>query len=279
MAINKFRYQHIRTNTSNVPSSELLKEGEIAVGLLKDEEKLFIKNTHGEVVDFIPEKKIDEKLSNVSGDVADLKADKFGAVAYSSNEKKIYFYDNSTTQHKIGEIDATDFIKDGMVDNVEIIDIEESGETVTYLVITFNTDAGKEPIYIPLKGIFHPENYYTKGETDTLLSGKQNTLTAGEGIDITDNVITVTAESVVDQAIIEGSTHAVAGGAVYAAFQDVNLTLSNKQDTLVSGTNLKNLTKKEYNLLGSGTQNLYIVDLSDVTVDTNNDVIFDAGSF
>lgn len=34
--------------------------------------------------------------------------------------------------------------------------------------------------------------YYTKGQTDTLLSGKQDTLTAGEGISIEDNVISAT---------------------------------------------------------------------------------------
>ena len=58
----------------------------------------------------------------------------------------------------IDHINADDFIKDGMVDNVQI-----SG---TSLVITFNTDSGKSPISIPLSDIFNPNNYYTKSEID-----------------------------------------------------------------------------------------------------------------
>ena len=66
-------------------------------------------------------------------------------------------------------IDATDFIKDGMVNNVSIEDVEVEGETVRCLVITFNTDAGKEDINIPISDIFDEgrlNNYYTKSEID-----------------------------------------------------------------------------------------------------------------
>ncbi|MBP3201267.1 MAG: hypothetical protein J6M39_06430 [Lachnospiraceae bacterium] len=52
------------------------------------------------------------------------------------------------------EIDGADFIKDGMVEDVQIVDGN--------LVITFNIDHGLEPISIPLSEIFNPENYYTK---------------------------------------------------------------------------------------------------------------------
>jgi hypothetical protein len=95
----------------------------------------------------------------ISGDVDTLKATKFGAVNYDSTAKKIYFYANNTGETALAEVDATDFIKDGMVENVEIKDIEESGETITVLAITFNTDAGKEEIDIPLTEIFDPNNY------------------------------------------------------------------------------------------------------------------------
>lgn len=61
---------------------------------------------------------------------------------------------------------------------------------------------------------------------DTALSGKQDTLTAGTSIDITNNVISVTGVTV-DQTIIENSTNAVAGGAVYAAIGDIESLLSN----------------------------------------------------
>ena len=92
------------------------------------------------------------------------KADKVDAVAsaeYVSSAKTINFKNISGTV--ISTIDATDFIKDGMVDDVKI----ENG----YLVITFNTDAGKESISIALTDIFNPNNYYTKTEIDNTVSG------------------------------------------------------------------------------------------------------------
>ena len=58
----------------------------------------------------------------------------------------------------LSTIDATDFIKDGMVSNVEIAN--------NNLVITFNTDSGKQPISIPLTSFFDASNYYTKAEID-----------------------------------------------------------------------------------------------------------------
>ncbi len=66
-------------------------------------------------------------------------------------------------------VDATPFVKDGIVSNVEI-----SGGN---LVITFNTDSGKQPISIPLTDIFDPDNYYDKTAVDNKLAGKQDTLT------------------------------------------------------------------------------------------------------
>ena len=72
---------------------------------------------------------------------------------YNSTDKKIYFKHDNTTLPSM-TIDATDFIKDGMVDDAKV----ENG----YLVITFNTDSGKEDIKIPLTDIFNPSNYYTK---------------------------------------------------------------------------------------------------------------------
>ena len=81
--------------------------------------------------------------------------------SYDSTSKKILLKHDSST---IAEIDATAFIKDGMVSSVAI----SNGQ----LVVTFNTDAGLEPIEIPLTDIFNPANYYDKTATNTLLSGK-----------------------------------------------------------------------------------------------------------
>ena len=90
------------------------------------------------------------------GDVTGLFAD----ASYDSQTKHINFYDKDNTL--VAYVDATDFIKDGMVSNVEIL----NGN----LVITFNTDAGKEPITIPLTDIFNPNNYYTKTDANALFA-------------------------------------------------------------------------------------------------------------
>ena len=82
-------------------------------------------------------------------------------VDYNSTSKEMEFKHDDTV---LATIDATPFIKDGMVSNVVV----ENGN----LVITFNTDSGKEPISIPLTEIFNPANYYTKADTDTLFATK-----------------------------------------------------------------------------------------------------------
>lgn len=75
---------------------------------------------------------------------------------YDSNTKKIYLKHGTRT---LSEIDATDFIKDGMVDTAYV--------QGTNLVISFNTDAGKEAVNVPIANIFNANNYYTKSQIDT----------------------------------------------------------------------------------------------------------------
>ena len=86
----------------------------------------------------------------------------FADASYDSQTKRINFYDNGG--NIVSYIDATGFIKDGMVSNVAI----SNGN----LVITFNTDAGQEPISIALTDIFNSENYYNKTEVDGKLALK-----------------------------------------------------------------------------------------------------------
>ena len=85
-----------------------------------------------------------------------------GAV-YDSQTKRINFKHGNTV---VAYIDATPFVVDGMVDTVEI--------TGGNLVVTWNTDAGKQSTSIPLTDIFNPSNYYDKTDTDTLLAAKAN---------------------------------------------------------------------------------------------------------
>ena len=78
---------------------------------------------------------------------------------YKKSDKKIYFRDYS--ENDLFNIDATDFIKDGMVSEVKI-----EGDNI---VITFNTDSGKEDIQIPISRIFDASKYYTKEDINNLL--------------------------------------------------------------------------------------------------------------
>ena len=78
------------------------------------------------------------------------------SLAYDSKTEKIEL--RNADGETLSEIDATSFVKDGMVNNVAIV-----GD---YLVITFNTDAGKEAINIPMSSFFDASAYYTKSEVD-----------------------------------------------------------------------------------------------------------------
>ena len=72
-------------------------------------------------------------------------------LTYNNDTKKINLegFDSSV----IASIDATAFIKDGMIDTVELVTDPESHDPGTYLVITFNTDAGKEAIYLDVSSL------------------------------------------------------------------------------------------------------------------------------
>lgn len=79
------------------------------------------------------------------------------SVKYNSTTHYVEFYHGTTAGTKVYEYDASQFLVDGMVDDVRI----ENGN----LVIDFNTASGKQDISIPLTDIFNPANYYTTAQT------------------------------------------------------------------------------------------------------------------
>ena len=87
---------------------------------------------------------------------------------YNSTNQKIELKNAGGTV--VSSIDATDFIKDGMISDVSL----ESKSGTTYLVITWNTDAGVSTTELNIGDIFEADNYYTKSET----SGKTEISTA-----------------------------------------------------------------------------------------------------
>ena len=102
-------------------------------------------------------------LDVIEDEVANRKENAVASVDYDESGKTIDFY--NANNEKIDSIDATAFIKDGMIDSVTL---ETTGDT-TYLVIVWNTDAGKETTKIELGDLFNADNYYTKSEIDDFL--------------------------------------------------------------------------------------------------------------
>lgn len=77
-------------------------------------------------------------------------------IEWDSNAKTLKLYSGN---HLLGSVDGTTWVKDGMVESAAIVG--------NNLEITFNTDAGKEKISIPLTDIFNPDNYYDKATIDS----------------------------------------------------------------------------------------------------------------
>ena len=79
-------------------------------------------------------------------------------VAY--DEGTHYIQLKSTSGNVLSSFDASAFLVDGMVDSVTL----ESKSGTTYLVITWNTAAGKTKTELNIGDIFEADNYYTKND-------------------------------------------------------------------------------------------------------------------
>lgn len=108
------------------------------------------------------ETKINKNTSDINKLDDKVDSTLFAGVVYESNKAQIIF--RNIKGQQIGSIDATDFIKDGMVNDVNV--------NGTSLNIVFNTDAGKTPIMIPISKIFDANNYYTKAAADNTFTTK-----------------------------------------------------------------------------------------------------------
>lgn len=198
-----------------------------------------------------------------SGNVDTALASKIAGASWDSNTSHLNFYDNvSATGTPLTYVDGADWVKDSFLKSVTIEDKEISGETVTCLVFVFETESGETETDIPLTDIFNPDNFYDKTEIDTIVSGinedisavsgdvatKQNALTAGDGIQITNDVISVTgAPLTIDDNVTSGSSNPVKSSGIY---NFVTSETATKQDTLVNQTNIKSINGTS--ILGSG---------------------------
>ena len=193
---------------------------------------------------------------------------------YNSTDKSIYFKHNDTKLDSM-TIDATDFIKDGMVESVEVV---PSGGT-SYLKIVWNLDGSsgstKDTIYLKIGDLFEADNYYTKGQTSgateisTALASKADTATTytkTETDDLLDTKLDVTAYTPTDLSnyYTKGQTSgATEISTALASKADTATTYTKtetdnaitaatytKQDTLVSGINIKTINHES--ILGEG---------------------------
>ena len=206
---------------------------------------------------------------NAKLDAADVEGF-FGAVNYDKESKRINFYNTSTGGTVLGYVDATDFIKDGMVSNVEIKEVAEKG---VCLVITFNSDSGKKAIEIPISQIFDASNYYTKSQTDSAIAAYtydkatiDQKVAEGGTFDPTQYYDKTATDNLLANKADKATTYTKTevDNAITAA-------TSTKQDTLVSGTNIR--TVGGHSVLGSGN-----ILLMKAHVGTGNDaetLIFD----
>lgn len=127
-------------------------------------------------------------------------------LTYNTETKKINLegFDSSI----IASIDATAFIKDGMINTVELVTNPEDHPAGTYIVIGFNTDAGKEDIYLDVSGLI---DVY-EGHNGIKVIGKDIAIiidpTSEPYLSLSDNGIKIEGidakiSEVVEQAIIE----------------------------------------------------------------------------
>ena len=160
-------------------------------------------------------------------------------LAYDEVNKKIQLTgkpnvgEGASGNQIIAEIDATKFIKDGMVDNTSLVVNPEGYEAGTYIKIVFNTEAGKDPIFINVTSLI---DTYTSGNTDLLtVSGYVITPVVGEikenskGLAAAADVYTVT--SALDARVVEVENSLKEGGATAQAIAAAQTAATAAQST------------------------------------------------
>ena len=161
------------------------------------------------------------------------------SVAYDTNTKYMKFYHGGTGGTEVFSFDASPFLIDGMVQNVEIKDVTISGESVTCLVISFNTDAGKQDINIPIADIFDASNYYTKDEVDAELSAKTDNSAFIAYTAATDTALGNKADTTaMTEAISEATSGKVDTNTYTAYTADTDTAIAGKANTADVVTNV-----------------------------------------
>lgn len=147
-----------------------------------------------------------------------------------AGNQKDYIVLKGINDTEITKIDASQFLKDGMLSNAELVTVAEEGvtEKVPYIKLSFNTDAGKQDIRFSIL-------------VDTYTSGDTNTLTVSNY-----TITPVTAP------VAENGTALTTGGQVYSAIaatkgQDIQTITGETATTDDSYINVKVTATKDAN--------------------------------
>ena len=114
--------------------------------------------------------------------------------------QKDYIVLKGINDTEVAKVDASAFVLDGMLSSAELVTTAESGVEVTapYIKLTFNTDAGQQPIRFSVSSLV---DTYTSGNS-TALTVSKYTITPNTG------------------AVAENAGTLTTGGQVYTAIQD-----------------------------------------------------------
>lgn len=193
-----------------LPLADALVEGEIAINYAEDVETLSIKNESGTVVTFSSDNYYTEQ--------------KLGSGFTGANSAK-------TVTEVIVENEK---VISSSLNDLNARKMDASAYTPTDLsnYYTKSETSGKTEISSALGAKLDSATYtaYTAA-TETALNGKQNTLTAGTGVNITNDVISVDVEQVFDDTV-SASTKPVASKALYSAITDNELVWTNAYTSL-----------------------------------------------
>lgn len=121
-------------------------------------------------------------VGNLNGQIPSILHIKYGNLTarvslHYIKESKILELVDFINGSKLSVIDCTDFIKDGMLESANVVVNPEGHDAGTYIKLVFNTDAGKDPVYINVSDLIHE-------------------YTAGNGINIENGVISTTPISI-----------------------------------------------------------------------------------
>ena len=131
----------------------------------------------------------------------------------------------------ISTIDAKSFVKDGMLDKVQLVVNPADQATGTYLVFTWNTEAGvSEPMYVPVTDLV---DVYSKGD----------------GISIENNVIKAKVKA--EDPYIEVTTEGIASKGIDNAILTAKNAVIGTADDAESAVTLHGVKKYAANLVGA----------------------------